>query len=122
MVRSARSEEELPTVVRALPDSVDNITFAVQPVGWVGEWHQNPKPQWVIPISGPWSVETTDGKKVTMGPGDASFGGDQGAHAGEKSGSVGHRSGTVGDHPAVLRVVQLKETADLHVGDACRFR
>jgi hypothetical protein len=101
---------------------VDDITFAVQPVGWVGEWHKNPKPQWVIPISGQWYVETTDGKKVTMGPGDASFGGDQGAHAGEKSGNVGHRSGTVGDQPAVLMVVQLKETADLHLGDACRFR
>ncbi len=27
------------------------ILFAQLPVGWVGEWHENPQPQWIIPLS-----------------------------------------------------------------------
>ena len=27
------------------------VLVVVQPVGWVGEWHENPKPQWIIPLS-----------------------------------------------------------------------
>ena len=41
----------------------------VQPVGWVGEWHENPKPQWIIPLSGRWFVEAMDGTRVEMGAG-----------------------------------------------------
>ena len=78
----------------------------VLPVGWVGEWHENPKPQWIIPLSGRWSVESMDGTRVEMGPGELSFGGDQ--HCSEKDGRTGHRSTTVGDAPAVLMVVQFE--------------
>jgi hypothetical protein len=52
-----------------------NVVVLVLPVGWVGEWHENPKPQWIIPLSGRWFVETMDGKRVEMGPGEVSFGG-----------------------------------------------
>jgi hypothetical protein len=76
----------------------------VQPVGWIGTWHENPKPQWIIPLSGRWFVESMDGTRVEMGPGEISFGGDQ--HCRETGGKLGHRSGTVGDAPAVLMVVQ----------------
>lgn len=24
----------------------------VLPVGWIGSWHENPKPQWILPLSG----------------------------------------------------------------------
>jgi hypothetical protein len=109
-----------PEWVLKLPDAVDNVTFAVQPVGWIGTWHKNPQPQWIVPLSGRWFVETTDGGKIEMGPGEVSFGGDQGARA--VDGKIGHRSGTVGDEPAVLMVVQLKVTDDQHLGQACRFR
>jgi hypothetical protein len=78
--------------------------ITVQPVGWVGEWHENPKPQWIIPLSGRWFVESMDGQRVEMGPGELSFGGDQNCR--EMEGRRGHRSGTVGDIPAVLMVVQ----------------
>ena len=57
------------------------VLMVVQPVGWVGEWHENPKPQWIIPLSGRWFVETMDGKRVEMGPGEVSFGGDQNTKA-----------------------------------------
>ncbi len=78
----------------------------VLPVGWVGEWHENPKPQWIIPLSGRWSVESMDGTKVELGPGEISFGGDQ--HCKEKDGRKGHRSAAVGDSPTILMLVQFE--------------
>ena len=29
------------------------VVFTVQPVGWVGDWHENPAPQWIVVLSGP---------------------------------------------------------------------
>ncbi|WP_158812759.1 cupin domain-containing protein [Methylocapsa sp. S129] len=78
--------------------------ITVLPVGWIGEWHENPKPQWIIPLSGRWFVESMDGARVEMGPGEISFGGDQNCR--DIAGKRGHRSGTVGDAPAVLMIVQ----------------
>jgi len=84
------------------------VLVANMPVGWIGDWHENPKPQWIIPLSGRWFVETTDGVRVEMGPGELSFGGDQNAKP-DAHGRVGHRSGTVGDAPAVVMIVQLND-------------
>jgi len=78
----------------------------VLPIGWVGGWHENPKPQWIVPLSGRWFVEAMDGTRIELGPGELSFGGDQ--HCRETGGKRGHRSGTVGDVPAVLMLVQLE--------------
>ena len=82
------------------------VVFTVQPVGWVGDWHENPAPQWILPISGRWWVESMDGTRVEMGPGDLSLGEDQGCTA-DAQGRKGHKSGTIGDQPAVLMTVQL---------------
>lgn len=84
------------------------ILFSELPVGWIGEWHENPKPQWNITISGRWLVETMDGHRVEMGPGDVSFGGDQNTKPNEQ-GHKGHLSGTVGKEPAQLMIIQLME-------------
>ena len=86
-----------------------SVLFTVLPPGWVGEWHENPAPQWIIPISGGWGVETMDGTRVEMGPGEVSFGDDLGTK--ELDGKSGHRSWTVGDKPAVLMLVQFKPEA-----------
>lgn len=86
--------------------SEESILFCILPVGWVGDWHENPKPQWIVPVSGRWFVETMDGTRVEMGPGELSFGGDQNSKP-DAEGRVGHRSGTVGDEPCSLMVVQL---------------
>jgi hypothetical protein len=94
------------------------VVFSVQPVGWVGDWHENPKPQWIIPLKGRWWVESMDGQRVEMGPGDASFGEDQRCTKGS-DGRVGHRSGTVGAEPAHLMIVQLHVEP---VGTACHWR
>jgi hypothetical protein len=36
-----------------LSSSGTHMIVMVLPVGWVGEWHENPKPQWMMPISEP---------------------------------------------------------------------
>jgi hypothetical protein len=95
------------------------VNFSILPAGWVGDWHENPKPQWIIPLSGCWFVETMDGHRVEMGRGDISFGEDQGTVTGS-DGRKGHRSGTIGREPAVLMLVQLGETPT--VASPCRFK
>jgi hypothetical protein len=37
------------------------------------DWHENPLPQWIVPLSGSWFVETMDGHRVEMGPGELSL-------------------------------------------------
>ncbi len=81
------------------------VVFTTQPVGWVGDWHENPAPQWIAVLSGSWFIESMDGTRVEQGAGEFSFGEDQGCV--ERDGRKGHRSGTVGDQPAVLMTVQL---------------
>jgi hypothetical protein len=83
------------------------VMMTVLPVGWRGAWHENPKPQWIVPLSGRWFVESMDGQRVEMGPGEISFGADQ--NTTERDGRKGHLSGTVGDEPAVLMLVQFEE-------------
>jgi hypothetical protein len=82
------------------------VVFTVQPVGWVGEWHENPAPQWIVPLSGSWWVEAMDGTRINFGPGEISLGEDQGCVK-DAQGRQGHRSGVNGDLPAVLMTVQL---------------
>jgi hypothetical protein len=100
------------------PRSEATAVFTVQPVGWIGDWHENPAPQWIVPLSGRWWVEAMDGTRVEMGPGELSLGEDQNCKE-DAQGRLGHRSGTIGDAPAVLMTVQL------HVVPArrpCRFK
>ncbi len=80
------------------------VVFTVQPVGWIGEWHENPAPQWIVVLSGRWFIESMDGTRIEQGPGEFSLGEDQGCVASE--GRLGHRSGTIGDVPAVLLCVR----------------
>jgi len=81
------------------------VVFTVQPVGWVGDWHENPAPQWIVVLSGRWWIESMDGTRIEQGPGEFSLGEDQGCT--EANGRKGHRSGTIGAEPAVLMTVQL---------------
>jgi hypothetical protein len=81
------------------------VVHTVQPVGWIGDWHENPAPQWIVVLSGRWWIESMDGMRIEQGPGEFSFGEDQGCAP--TNGRKGHRSGTIGDVPAVLMTVQL---------------
>ena len=88
------------------PTNKATVVFTVQPVGWVGEWHENPAPQWIVPLSGRWWVESMDGTRVEMGAGEISLGEDQDCK-GDEAGRKGHRSGVLGNEPAVLMTIQL---------------
>ncbi len=110
--RCALTEFELKGVGGAAPQwnnkhprLESTVVVTVQPVGWVGEWHENPAPQWIVVLSGRWWIESMDGVRVEQGPGEFSLGEDQGCTT--KDGRKGHRSGTIGDEPAVLMTVQL---------------
>ncbi len=94
------------------------VMVTVLPVGWIGAWHENPKPQWIVPLSGCWFVESMDGVRVEMGAGELSFGGDQNAR--EVNGKRGHRSGTVGAVPAVLMLIQFDDAPA--PSSTCEFR
>ena len=94
----------MPQWTRPFPGDVVALNFATLPVGWIGEWHETPKPQWVVPLSGRWFIETQDGNRAEMGPGDIHFGQDIGTA--ERGGTMGHRSGTIGDMPCVQLIVQ----------------
>ena len=85
------------------------VVFTVQPVGWVGDWHENPAPQWIVVLSGRWFIESMDGTRIEQGAGEFSFGEDQGCT--ETDGRKGHRSGTLGDAPCHLMTVQLHTEA-----------
>lgn len=111
-VQKGIAPDTAPQWLSQLQQSGATVTFTVLPVGWVGKWHENPKPQWIIPLSGRWFVETMDGQRVEMGTGEISFGGDQGTKA-DAQDRKGHLSGTVGDEPAVLMMVQFEETPSL---------
>ena len=87
-------------------DEPTHLMFAELPADWVGEWHENPKPQWIIPLSGGWWVETQDGQRVEMRAGDISFGADQGTEA-DGEGRKGHRSGSLDGEPCQMMIVQL---------------
>jgi hypothetical protein len=82
------------------------VVVTVQPTGWMGDWHENPAPQWIVVLSGRWWIESMDGTRIEQGPGEFSFGEDQGCTKGA-DGRKGHRSGTIGNQPAVLMTVQL---------------
>lgn len=84
------------------------VTFTVLPVGWVGNWHENPKPQWIAILSGRWFVETMDGHRVEMGAGELMFGEDQNTKP--RDGRKGHLSGTVGSEPCTMIVTGLDVT------------
>ncbi len=104
--------------VESLAVSPSAITFLVLPPGFDGGWHRNPKPQWIIPMSGRWFVEAMDGTRVEMGPGELSFGEDQAARR-DRQGREGHRSGTIGTEPAVLMLVQVSDPP--RVGEPCGY-
>jgi len=108
-----------PQWISQLKQSGATVVFSVLPVGWVGAWHENPKPQWIIPLSGRWFVETMDGQRVEMGTGEISFGADQNTKP-DAQGHQGHLSGTVGNEPAVLMMVQLEASSTAE--QPCRFR
>lgn len=93
--------------MRKFQGSVKAVWFNILPIGWIGEWHPSPSLQWVVPLSGRWFIETQDGLRVEMGPGDIHWGTDVVSDA--EASHKGHRSGQLGDVPCVQMMVQFSE-------------
>lgn len=93
------------------------VLFTILPENWIGDWHENPKPQWIVPLSGRWFVEAMDGTRREFGPGDISYGEDQGCAT--VDGRTGHLSGTVGAATCVMMLIQFDLTHE--VVHSCRF-
>ncbi|WP_137174167.1 hypothetical protein [Massilia sp. HP4] len=102
------SGDAAPIWMRKFAGTVKAVWFNILPVGWIGELHPSPALQWVVPLSGRWFIETQDGQRVEMGPGEIHWGEDL-AEAGTHPG-VAHRSGQLGDVPCVQMMVQFECT------------
>ncbi len=87
-----------------LQQGATQIIFSELPADFDGDWHENPHPQWIIPLSGGWWVETMDGKRTEMRVGELSFGADQGT-----TGEKGHRSGVLDGKPCRMMIVQFTD-------------
>ncbi len=81
------------------------VVFLTLPANEVVHWHENPVPQWIVVLSGRWFVETMDGTRVEMGPGELSFGGDQGTDPSRAE--RGHQSGALDGRPCSLMLIQV---------------
>lgn len=98
------SDDAAPIWMREFKGEVKAVWFNIMPVGWVGEAHPTPALQWVVPLSGRWFIETQDGTRIEMGPGDIHWGADlEGDGPREKT---AHRSGQIGEVPCVQMMVQ----------------
>jgi len=88
-----------------------NIIFAYNPKG---EWHENPRVQWVVPLKGTFIIKAQDGTQVTLEPGDLYLGEDLNTLP-DAQGHKGHLSGKKGDDPLILMIMQLdvEPTIDL---------
>jgi len=96
----------LPSIWRYQPAATPHTVLMLTLIpGQDYEWHENPCPQWIVPLQGRWYVETMDGVRVEMGPGEISFGADQNCRP--VDGRRGHRSGAVGSEPAVIMLIQV---------------
>ena len=109
-----------PQYVGFPPGDVASIKYAILPVGYVGTWHTAPGPQWVITLSGRWSVEATDGSVLEQGPGEVEFNADTGATPQGPEGHVGHLTRQVGDVPNVQLIVSLKPRTGKRSTDPCQ--
>jgi hypothetical protein len=87
-----------------------NAFLTVLPVGWSSGWHINHEPKWIFTLSGAWYVESMDGQRVVLGPGEFAYGGDQNCVA-DPEGRLGHLSGQFGDEPCVQLIVQRNDDA-----------
>jgi len=87
------------------------VIFSELPADFDGDWHENPQPQWIIPLTGGWWVETMDGERREMRVGELSFGADQGT-----TDEKGHKSGVLDGKPCRMMIVQFTDDERLKGG------
>jgi quercetin dioxygenase-like cupin family protein len=97
-----------PYYLGIAPENVESIVISTLPMGWYGDWHHAPGPQWVIDLEGQWQVQAADGTTLTQGPGEFQFNSDDSAHAATPGAHVGHTARQIGTVPNVRMVITLK--------------
>lgn len=97
-----------PQWLGLLPYEPANLTLAILPVDYVGEWHTAPGPQFVVCLSGAWSLQATNGQVLRQYPGDWHFDGDTGSKPRPNDDRVGHLTRTIGNEPCVQLIIPLK--------------
>jgi len=85
----------------------------VLPTGWRGAGTETRPASGSIPLSGHWFVQTQDGARVEMGPGEMHLGDDLDSVP-DEYGRVGHDSGVLGNEPCTVQVITLKATTTRH--------
>lgn len=113
-VQRSVSGDAAPSWMRAFNGKVETIWFNVLPAGWQGVWHPSPALQWVVPLSGRWFIETQDGARVDMGPGDIHWGAD----VASGNNAIAHLSGVIGDAPCVQLMIEFDKVGDAAVAQA----
>lgn len=86
---------------------------SVQPAQWKGGWHAAENVQWIVPLQGVWFVQSMDGTRVELNPGDALLSEDVRAIR-DAQGHAGHLSGNVGDAPVALMITQFASAKPGH--------
>ena len=98
-----------PQWVGPLPDDeVKGMTVAILPKDYVGTWHTAPGPQFVVTLSGGWSLEATNGQILTQYAGDWHFDGDTSSKPRPNDPRVGHLTRALGNEPCVQLVISFK--------------
>ena len=78
-----------------------SIVFRIDPVGNFQDWHQAPRRQFVIILSGQLEIGLGDGSKHVFGAGDARLV--------EDTTGQGHTTAVYGDQPCVLTTIPLDD-------------
>lgn len=81
------------------PMTTKGIVFATQPPGRFGDWHNAPRRQFVITLSGEGEIGLGDGTVIRFGPGHVTLA--------EDLTGKGHTTRVVGDQPRVTATVPL---------------
>ncbi|NIK93254.1 hypothetical protein GZ212_13915 [Mangrovimonas sp. CR14] len=75
-------------------------TVVAFPIGWYGDFHPAPKPQWMMILKGSMEVEVSDGEKRTFLAGSIAFLDDLG--------SKGHISRSIGNEVSIVSVTEVE--------------
>lgn len=97
-----------PQWIGLTPDQVESVALGILPPGYVASWHHAPGPQWVITLSGRWSVQTTDGSVLEQGPGQFEFNADHTSVPRPDDARIGHTTRTVGNEANIQMIIKLK--------------
>ena len=82
-------------------EAATGITFRVSPQGYFLDWHNAPRRQYVVTLTGQVEIEASDGTVKRMGPGDILLA--------EDVTGRGHTTRVIGEEPRFYVIIPLAE-------------